>query len=205
MTATATISAVANNYTLSVVAASQIVNAYTAYNFSFSMTDSLTSTGYIELTLDPQLCSTVRQLSTVQTNLTVTVSGSSVASLPSFSVLTSNINNQSTYKLKISGLNTSSSNVPIQMLTITIGNLLNYPSVTTLTAFSLSTYYTSSSIDLVANAAYTGTIALQTGSITLQSVSSTATTTYTFGTLTVSFKNQNPILVNGYVKFTLPT
>lgn len=169
------------------------------------MTDSLTSTGYIELTLDPQLCSTARQLSTVQTNLTVSVSGSSVASLPSFSVLTSNINNQSTYKLKISDLNTSSSNIPIQMLTITIGNLLNYPSVTTLTAFSLSTYYTSSSIDLVANAVYTGTVTLQTGSITLQSVSSTATTTYTFGTLTVSFKNQNPILANGYVKLTLPS
>lgn len=205
MTASSAIAAVANNYTLTILPSSTTVNAYATYSFTITMTDPLTSNGFIQITLDPNLCQTTNQIQTITSNLTISISGTNINPNPSTQITTTNINSTSTYSLTISNLNTSSSNIPAQTLTITINNLLNSPSVNTLTYFLLSTYYTSSTIDLVANAAYSSTITLQPGSITLVSATSTATTTYTFGTLGTKFINQNPIPSNGYIILILPT
>ena len=73
-----------------------------------------------------------------------------------------------------------------------------------MTSFSLTTYYTSDSIDLVANGLYTSSLVLVPGSINIASVVSTATTTYTFGDISVTFTNQNSIPVNGKIVLTIP-
>lgn len=204
MTASATITAIANNYTLSVSAASSVVNVYTGYTLSLTMSDVLTSTGYFVLVLDPNLCVSNAQKTTITTNLTITISGTSIRSSPSTQITPATINGLSTYQLLLSNLNTSSSNIPVQSVTITVSNILNPSALTTLTTFSLSTYY-SNLADLVANGKYVGSILMQTGVITLNSISSTATTTYTFTTISVIFKITNPVSSNGYVMVTIPS
>jgi hypothetical protein len=169
MTASATITAVANSYSLTTTTNNPIVSVYTSYIFTFTMSDPLSSSGIITITLDPQLCSTSAQISTILTNITVTISGSSIKSSPTVTVSSSN----GTYILTLSNLNISSSNIPSQTITITVNKLLNPLSVTTLTSFSLSTYYTPSNADLVANAAFSGTIAIKNGSLTFINISTT--------------------------------
>ena len=205
MSASGTVTAVNNNYTLSASATSTTVNAYTTYTFSFTMNDPLTSTSYISLILDPNLCKTASQIATITSNLSISINGTSIKSIPSTQIVAVTVNGSSTYSLVFTNLNTSTSNIPAQSLMIRVSNLLNYFSVLSMSYFSLSTYYTSSSIDLVGNANYSGSIILQTGSISLVSVSSTATTTYTFGTLTLQINNQNPIPANGYLMIIFPS
>ena len=149
------------------------------------MTDSLSTSGYIELILDPLLCSSAEQISTIQTNLTIAITGSSIQSAPSTQIVSVSLNGSQAYMLRLTNLNITSTTIPSQTVTIAVSNLLNCPSVCTLNSFSLSTYYSSSN-DLVASANYSGTITLQPGSINLNTVSSTATTTYTFGTISLS-------------------
>lgn len=185
MTASSTVTAVANNYSLSVTSASNTVNTFTSYSFSFAMIDTLASDGYISLILDPNLCKTTAQIATIQSNLSVSITGTSIKGTPSTQVVSATVNGSSTYSLVFTSLNTSTSNIPTQAITIKVSNLLNYQSVFSMSYFTLSTYYTSSNLDLVANANYSGTITLQTGNISLVSISSTATTTYTSGTLTI--------------------
>jgi hypothetical protein len=204
MAGSATITAIANNYTLTVAPASSVVNVYTSYTFAFTMSDVLTSTGYFVLLLDPYLCISNSQKTTITTNLSITISGTSIKSSPSTQITPTTVNGISTYQLLLSNLNTSSSNIPIQTVTITISNILNPSAVTTLKSFSISTYY-SSSADLVANANYAGSILMQTGSITLNSISSSVTTTYTFTTISVIFKVTNPISSNGYIIIAIPS
>jgi hypothetical protein len=204
MTASATITAIANNYTLSVSAASSVVNVYTSYTFSFTMSDALTSTGYFVLVLDPNLCVSNAQRTTITTNLTITVSGTNIRSSPSTQITPTTINGLSSYQLLLSNLNTSSSNIPVQSVIITVSNILNPSAVATLNTFTLSTYY-SNSADLVANGNYTGSIVMQAGVITLNSITSTATTTYTFTTISIDFKITNPVSSNGYVMVTIPS
>jgi hypothetical protein len=149
------------------------------------------------------LSSVISQINSITTNLTITISGTSISSSPSTQISSIGSNGSSTYQLLLSNLNISAANIPAQTITITIKNLLNPTSVVTLTSFALSTYY-SSSADLVANAIYSGSIKMQTGSISLTSITSTSTTTYTFTTLTVNFQNTNPIPINGYIVLALP-
>jgi len=203
LTGSGTVSAVANNYSLSVAAASATVNAFTSYTFSFVMSDPLTSSGYIALTLDPNLCRTASQVATIQSNLSVSISGATIKANPSTQVIAATVNGSATYSLLLTSLNTSASYIPTQTLSIKVSNLQNYLSVLSMTYFSLSTYY-SSSLDLVANANYSGSITLQPGTISLMSVSSTASTTYTFCSLTIELSNQNPIPANGYLMVVLP-
>ncbi len=205
MTASATVTALNNNYTLTASASSTTVNAYTTYAFSFTMTDPLSSTGYISLILDPNLCRTASQISTITSNLSIAINGTNIKSIPSTQIVAVTVNASSTYSLVFTNLNTSTSNIPAQTLTIRVSNLLNYPSVLTMTHFSLSTYHTSSSNDLVANANYSNSITLQTGSITFLSITSTATATYTFGTLSIQINHQNPIPANGYLMIIFPS
>lgn len=205
MTASNTVSAVANNYSLLVTATSIVVNTFTSYSFSFTMSDALSSSGYISLTLDPNLCKTASQIATIQSNLSVSITGSSIKTSPSTQIVATTVNGSSTYSLLFTNLNTSTSNIPVQSLTIKVNNLLNYLSILSLSTFTLSTYYTSNNTDLVANANYSGTITLQTGNINLISVSSTAVTTFSFGTLTIELNTQNPIPSNGYLMVVYPS
>lgn len=205
MTASATIAAVANNYTLTVATSSTTVNTFATYSFSFTMVDPLTVTGYIEVVLDPLLTLTTEQLQSLNTNLSVSITGSSMRSTPTFQLLATTINNQSSYLLKLTNLNTSTANIPAQTVSISIRNILNCPTVQTLSSFKVSTYYTSSSIDLVANAQSSSTLQLTPGTITLNSATSTVSTTYTFGTVNLSLTIQNPVPLNGYLQVTLPT
>ena len=206
MTASATISAIAKNYSLAVAPiTSDIVNTYTTYELTFSMIDAMSSSGYIDVLLDPLLCVTAAQITTIRSNLTLTVSGSSIRSNPSTQIISTTVNNSSSYLLRITNLNTTSSTIPAQTITISIANLLNCPAVCTLTYFSLPTYYTSSDVDLVASANFTGNIVLSPGAMTLVSASFDVTTTYTFGALSVGFSNQNPVEANGFLVVVLPS
>lgn len=83
MQGSGTITAVANNYTLTVNASSLVVNAFANYVLSFTMSDTLTSTGYIVIVLDPLLCASSAQATTITTNLTISISGSLIKSTPS--------------------------------------------------------------------------------------------------------------------------
>ena len=205
MSASASVTAIYNNYTLTASAAPPTVNTFTSYSFSFTMNDALTSTGYISLILDPNLCKTASQIATLTSNLSMSINGTSIRSSPSTQVVAVTVNGSPTYSLVFTNLNTSTSNIPSQSMTIKVNNLLNHPSVLSMTYFSLSTYYTSSSIDLVATANYSGSITLQTGSISLVSISSSATSTYSFGTLTLQISNSNPIPANGYLMIIFPS
>lgn len=203
MVGSASITAIANNYTLLVSPNSSVVNVFTRYNFTFTMSDALTSTGYLVIILDPQLCVTTAQRTTITTNLSITISGSSINTSPSTQISTTTSNGSSTYQLLLSNLNTSST-IPTQTVSILVNNLLNPASVTTINSFALSTYY-SNSADLVANANYSSSFMLQTGTLSLLSVTSTASTTYTFTVLTLNIQNTNPIPVNGFIMLTLPS
>jgi hypothetical protein len=101
-------------------------------------------------------------------------------------------------------LNISSSNIPIQSITITIRNILNPPSVRSISSFSGGTYYSSDS-DLVSNLVYSGSLTLQTGSITLLSLDSSVKKTYSFTTITLKCINTNPIPVNGVILVVIPS
>ena len=204
MRGSTTITAVNNNYTLSLAASTSTVNAQSNYTLNFTMLDPLSSSGYIVLTLDPFLTSTSQQVAALNSNLSVSLSGSNIASSPSVAISTITNGSQTLYRLTLSNLNTSSGNIPSQALTITLRRLLNFPAVVTLTSFTASTFFSNANF-LVARAIYTGSFTLTVGSIALNTVSSSATTTYTFTTITVSFTNSNPIPVNGFVHLTLPS
>lgn len=205
MSASATISAVAKNYSLAVSASSTTVNTYTSYSATFSMIDALSASGYIDLILDPKLCITTAQINTIQTNLTITISGSSIKTNPSTQIIQTTINNITTYLLRITNLNTTATSIPVQTVTVSVANLLNPPAVTALTSFSLSTYYTNSDLDLVASANFTGSVGLTTGSVSIGSAGFSVASTYTFGVLSVVFVNQNPVEANGFIAVVLPS
>ena len=204
MQGSGTVTAIANNYTLAVNASSLIVNAYTNYVFSFTTTDALMSSGYIVIVLDPLLCASSAQVTTITTNLTITISGTSIKSTPSTQISAVTVNGSAAYQLKLSSLNTSSSNIPSQTITITIRNILNPPSIRTISTFSGGTYY-SSDADLVANLVNSSSITLQTGTFSLLSINSSVTKTYSFTTLTLKCLNTNPIPANGVIMLTVPS
>ena len=129
MTAWGSVSAVANNYTLTVTADSVTVNSFAAYSLSFSMSDGLGSGGYIALLLDPNLCKTASQIASIQSNLTVAIAGSSIKASPSTQIVASSVNGSPTYALVFTNLNNSNANIAAQPLTIKVSNLLNSPSV----------------------------------------------------------------------------
>lgn len=114
------------------------------------------------------------------------------------------MNGSTAYQLKLSSLNTSSSNIPAQTITITIRNILNPPSVRAISTFSGGTYY-SSEADLVANIVYSGSIILQTGALPLLSIDSSVTKTYSFTTITLKCLNTNPIPANGVILLSIPS
>lgn len=168
------------------------------------MVDALASNGYITLTFDPLLATTSAQTTTILSNLSVSISGPSIRTTPIKTITPTTINGQNTYLLTLTNLNTTSSAIPAQTISITVSNLLNCPSVNKLTYFYISTYYTSSSIDLVANSNYTSSLTLQVGAITLASITSTTPTTYSQTTLDLTFTIQNMIPTNGYILLVLP-
>jgi len=169
------------------------------------MADALASSGFIVITLDPNLSFTTAQISTITSNLSVSISSTSIKASPTVQVTTTTIGSLTYYQLSLSNLNTTNSNIATQSISITVGNLLNCPSVCTLTLFSLSTYYTSSTIDLVANANFSSSIVLQPGSISLLNANSIATTTYTFTTISLTFSIQNSIPSGGHLAVILPS
>ena len=169
------------------------------------MIDALSASGYIDLILDPKLCITTAQINTIQTNLTITISGSSIKTNPSTQIIQTTINNITTYLLRITNLNTTATSIPVQTVTVSVANLLNPPAVTALTSFSLSTYYTNSDLDLVASANFTGSVGLTTGSVSIGSAGFSVASTYTFGVLSVVFVNQNPVEANGFIAVVLPS
>jgi hypothetical protein len=97
MQGSGTITAIANNYTMTVSASSLVVNTFTNYVFSFTMNDALTSTGYILIVLDPLLCASPAQVTTITTNLTISISGTSIRSTPSTQISAISINGSSAY------------------------------------------------------------------------------------------------------------
>jgi hypothetical protein len=97
MQGSGTITAIANNYTMTVSASSLVVNTFTNYVFSFTMNDALTSTGYILIVLDPLLCASPAQVTTITTNLTISISGTSIRSTPSTQISAISVNGSSAY------------------------------------------------------------------------------------------------------------
>jgi hypothetical protein len=166
MTASATFTALPNNYSLGVTPVSFTVNTATTYTLSFTMADPLLSTGYFLLKIDPQLAQTAAQVTSL-TSSVVTLGGTSIRSTPSWQWLTEVVNSTTIYTLKVTNFNTSASSVPTQAVTVTLTNLLNPPAVTTLTSFSIQTYYSTADADLVATATLASSIQLVPGSLSL--------------------------------------
>lgn len=203
MTASSTFTALPNNYSLSVSPASLSVNTLTQYVLVFTMADSLTSTGYFRLKLDPQLTQTSAQTAALLSS-TVTLTGTGLKSTPSWQWTSSTVNGSQVYVLEMSNFNTSAGSIAIQQVTVTLTNLLNPSAVVTLSSFSLQTFYSSANADLVATASFSGSLLLTPGNISLLQVSSTATSTYTFTQLTLQINLQNQVPAGGTIALVLP-
>ena len=203
MIGSASITAVNNNYTLSTAVTSQIINEYTSFNLTFTMSDALTSSGYIVIHLDPLLSKTAPQIATITSNLSISIRGNSIRESPSTEISTVTVNGETAYSLKLSNLNTSSANIASQLLNITIRNLLNPNYVIPISYFRLFTYYSSEN-DLVGIGNYNGAITLQTGAIIFTNIATTSVTTYDIANITINFRNTNTIPNQGYLIVTIP-
>lgn len=204
MVGTATITASPNTYSLAVSTTGQQISQFASYSFTVNTTDALTATGVIVITLPAEFSLVAPQLATLATNLTASVTGRNINTIPTVrtSISPSNANQ---YIITLSNLNASSS-IPGQSLTIIINNLLNPYYVCTVTSFTVSTYYTNNvAIDLVANAVSTTSITYTPGTITSLSATSTSLMTYSSTTVSVTFTTKSPLFSGCFIILVLPT
>ena len=140
MSGSATITPQPNSYVGTVSTLDTTINANTQYSLRFTMSDSISTTGYIKLTLPQEL-----SLSSTNSDIVVSIAGTSIAAAPAVSV-------DSSHQLTLSSLNlTSTATIPAQTLNISISGIIQPPSVQILSNFEASIYYSSADNDLVAN------------------------------------------------------
>jgi hypothetical protein len=192
MTGSSTLTAVAA--ALSATASMNVttVLATTSYTFSIPITQPLSSSGMIRITMPSQV-----GIATTSTNC-ATLTGTGVNSAPtctytSNSILLSNIN---------ASLSTISSN---QTLTIIITGLTNPSDTSTSSTFAINTYYTNDPAGLTQSGtapginATVGSIVLSTASVTPSSYVVLQSSSYT-----IAFNNTYNIPQGGMIELRIP-
>jgi hypothetical protein len=133
MTGTAYIDVYPKTYQATVDASSTMINSISTYTISFNLSDPLLSTGYFVIDIPPEL--------TLNSGYSVTLSStpSSLQTNPSFSNSTSS----SIISIKISNINNTATDIPVQLVKIQISGLVQPSSVQPISNFNLSIYYSS--------------------------------------------------------------
>jgi hypothetical protein len=171
------------------------VNAVNSYSFTITTSNSITSSGQIKITFPTVLTFTSQPLyCAVVTNMNNMVSGPTCT----FSAVDNSIT--------FTNLNSSTSNIPSQTMTITVNNVQNPPSTATTPNFIVSTYYTaslSSMVDMGTIPGVTATVAtVDYTKVVISSSSMIASDTGV--TYHYSFVVANPIPVGGYIILSYP-
>ena len=169
------------------------INANIIYQINFNLADPIDRTGYIILTLPPELI--------LASPLTCTINSSSTTSINSNPTLTSI--NSTTYR--ISNLNRTATSlvIPIQSLTITLIGLQLPNSIRNISSFGLSVYF---GVEGYLNAigSQSNTVATVGGVLTAN-VGLNTTVTASLGTMVINMTLQNSIPANGYIYVIVPT
>lgn len=174
---------------------STTVNANTTYTFRIVTIDPISSTGKIKIVIPSSI--------TILTSSAAcaTLSGTGTTSTPTCSF------NTSENSITLSALNSSSSVIGAQTLTLSISGLKNPPSISPTTSFLISTYYKSTDTSLVA----TGTIAGITATSALLSNTQVSVTPSTLivndisTTYSLEYKVSQPIPMGGYFTIFIPS
>jgi hypothetical protein len=192
MVGSSTIQANTNSLTFTVTPNSNLVNQNTTYVFAISITDPLLSSGRIKIDFP----STISQVWTSSSCATVT--GTSMSATPTCTLQANT--------LILSNLNSTSANIPGQVMTIQVNGVVNPPSAQPSTSFNVTTYYTTTDDTSVA----TGS----NGSITatpsaLNSLTATITPSSYVVSATqidyiITFILNNPIAIGGYIVLGIP-
>lgn len=192
MVASNTIQANANSLTFTVTPNSYLVNQNTTYVFAITTTDPILSSGRIKIDFP----SSITQAWTSSSCATVTGSGMSATPTCTLQANT----------LILSSLNSTSSSIPGQTMTITVNGIVNPPSVQPSANFNVTTYYTTTDDTSVA----TGTMGNVTAtastlnSLTVSIVPSSYTVQATSVGYTISFTINNAIPISGYIVLGVP-
>jgi hypothetical protein len=193
MIAYQTIQATTGNLNGTASMGSSTVNALTSYTFSITLSDSITSGGYIKMTF-PSI------LTIVNSTTCAIISGTYMASIP-FCYY-----NPIDNSITLTNLNTSNNNIPAQTFTMSVSGVTNPPSTTTTAGFTVTTFYNSSSSAQVDSGTIPGVTATP-GTIDYTKIavlSSSLVTSDTTVTYYLSFVVQNHIPIGGFIIIYFP-
>lgn len=170
------------------------VNAVANYRFSITISNPITSGGFMKMIL-PSI------LTVANSTTCAVITGTSMNSIPTCAMNT--IDSSITF----TNLNSSTSTIPAQTFTLVLSNVKNPPSTKTTDAFTLSTYYNSSSsagVDAGSIGGVTATPATidytKISVLSSSLITSDTTVTYYF-----SFVVQDPIPAGGFIIVYFPT
>lgn len=187
------IQAVTGTLTGTVSMGTTTVNALSAYTFTITTANPITSGGFIVINFPASLG--------LSASTSAIATGNGLASAPTCTYTAA------TNSLTITNLNSTSGNIPAQTFTLMINGITNPPSTTTTGTFRLTTYYNgtiSAAVDSGTISGVTATAAaIDYTKIVVSSssfITSDTTVTYYF-----SFLVQNPIPAGGFVIVNFPT
>jgi hypothetical protein len=194
MTGSTTLTATAGALTASVSTAVSTVWQNTSYIFSITTSNPLSSSGMIRVVLPSQVT-----LSTSSTSC-ASLSGTGTATQPVCSFSSSNT-------ILLNSINSSSSTIAAQTLTLTINGLTNPGDASASGSFSISTYYSNALAGMTDSGSAAG-ITATVGTIDVATVSITPSSyvVYQTGvTYTFAFNTTYPIPIGGLISVTVPT
>ena len=196
MTASRSITAIANSLTgtASIPPSSSTVNQLSLYTFSITTSDPITSAGQLKIFFPAVLTINIPASCAA-------LSGSLVAVAPVCSY--NSLDNSITF----TGLNSSTSSIPSQTLTLTVSGITNPPSTLTTSSFSVTTYYTSN-INGKVNEGSIGGITATKSTLDYTKVvisSSSAKNSDTSVSYYVSFVLNNRIASGGFIVLYFPS
>ena len=194
MQGTTTITALPSTLSGTISLLSTVVNEQTSYTFSITTLDPLSSTGKIKISI-PAIITV-----SISSSNCANVSGSGLAEFPTCTV------DAVSNSIILTSINSSSSIIPAQTLSITITGLVNPPSTALTDTFTVTTFYESTDDTLVASGLLDGinaTVATISGAnaqVTPSSFVVADTSVTYFFSLTV----QNIIPAGGYFEVSIP-
>lgn len=174
--------------------AATTVNAVTSYTFSITLSNPITSAGYLKMTFP-----TILKL--VNSTTCAIITGTFMATIPFC------FYNPIDNSITLTNLNTSTNNIPAQTFTMVVSGITNPPSTTTTAGFVITTFYNSSSSAQVDSGTIPGVTATSAtiDYTKIEVLSSSLVTSDTSVTYYMSFLVQNAIPIGGFVIIYFPT
>jgi hypothetical protein len=190
-TATATLQAVANTLTFTVIPALTEINKNTTYTFSVTTLDPILSSGRININFP--------------TGLGLSFSSSGCAILTGTNISSSVTCSQPTAtSLILSGFNSSSGNIPAQTITISVLGVVNPSSTAPTGSFTVTTYYSANDDTLVATGTGNAITATPSTITSVTVIPSSLVVQATSVSYTVKFTPINNIPVSGLLRLGIP-